>query len=177
MVFGGGAALHQHGQDSALFGCQLQAAGRDHAEFAGVFTDDGGEAVVAQAFLHNRKHVFASFGEQDAVGVQAGIGKTGREQISLAQHPEDGPVQTGEDAGGEQGRGGGMFGVRPGGGGFVQRAEADTTGWQNRVDFRNSQRKGPVFRIACVTPLDTGNTLAQQGHGWWGREHNKNITA
>ena len=172
-LLGWRATLHQHGENAALFGSQLQPAGGDHTEFAGIFAGDGGEAVVAQALLHNRQDVFAGFGEEDAVGVQAGIGQAGGEQVGLAQHPEDGPVQAGENAGGKQGRGSGVFGVRPGGGGFVQRAETDAAGGQGRVDVRDAKGQDTVFRIACVTPLNPGNTLAQQGHG--GSEHKANI--
>jgi hypothetical protein len=134
-----GAAAEQDRQDAGLLRRQLQPARGNHAQPPGVFGHHGGKAGMAQAFFHDGQHIPAGLGEHDPVRLQPGAGEAGGEQIGLSQNPQDGTVQPGQDAGGEQGGGGGVFRVGPGRGGFMQRPQADAAGGQNLIDRLDTQ--------------------------------------
>jgi hypothetical protein len=56
---------------------------------------------MAQTFLHDRQHRLAGLDEDHPVGLQSGARQAGSEQVRLAQHPQDRPIESGQQAGDE----------------------------------------------------------------------------
>ena len=146
------AAAQQGGHHAGFFRPKLQAAGRDEAQAAGELPHHGGEAGMRQAFLHRRQHVFAGFGEHQAVGVQTSAGEAMGEQIRLLLYPQHRPFHSGQHAGEEQGRRGAMFGIRAGACDLMQRAQ-EKRGEGGDAEF---DRPWGRMRVPALDPRDLG---------------------
>ncbi len=126
---------------------------------------------MAQPFLHDGQHGFAGFGKHDPISFQPGGGKAWREQIRLLQDPQHRSVQTRQDAGDEQGRGGGMFGIRSSGGGFVQRIQAQAAagqhlvdnGYPKRYEFRNGASGNGASGMGMFKAANALSQITQHG--------------
>ncbi len=144
-----------------LFGGELQPAGGDQAQPSGQFAHHGGQGGMAQSLLHDRQNGFAGFRENDAIRLQPGGGEGGGKQVRSLQDPQHRSVQARQNAGGEQGRGGGVLGVGPGGGGFMQRPQAQAAGGKCLIDRRNADGDGFRRAVPAMGMLDAGDAFAQ----------------
>ncbi len=115
---------------------------------------------MAQPLLHRRQDIPARFDEQDTVQGQADIGQAWSEQVGLAQHPQDGAIEPREDRGGEQGRGGGVLGVRAAAHGFMQGAQRQAAIGQDRVNRRQADRHNAPFGF-CPPAFKLGDPCAE----------------
>jgi hypothetical protein len=120
---------------------------------------------MSETFLHDRQHLLACLGENDAAGVQPGTGEAGSKQIGLSQHPQDGTIQTRQDTGDEQGGGRGVFRIGAGRGGFMKGAEANAAGRQHSVDRRDVQGNRPFGGTTRVDAFDPRDPFPQVGDG------------
>ena len=86
-------APQQQGRAAAFLGGELEPARRGHRQ-PGDLADRGGEAAMARALLHHRKHllVIAAFGEEQAIGGQPRQSEAGREQVAAGERPEHLPA-------------------------------------------------------------------------------------
>jgi len=98
------AAQQQRGR-AAFLGGELEAAGRGHRH-APCLADHRGEPAVAQPLLHHRQHILvaAAFGVEDALRLQPGAGKAGREQVAAGERPQHRPRPPRRQRSEEQGR-------------------------------------------------------------------------
>ena len=129
---------------------------------------------MAQAFLHGLQNGvrLAGLGVDHPIGVQAGGGQAGGEQVGVFHHPQHRAALAGQDAGDEQRRGGAVLGVRAGAGHLVQDAERQAA--PGRAASIGGPR-GMVTRRWCGPgTLDAGDAGPQgfdqgsggQGGGW-----------
>ena len=135
----------RHGPGS--LGRQLQAAGTDHRQ-ADKLADNGAQTAEGQALLHVCQNILfpIGFDEDDAVGMEANLGKSRKEQIRPRQAPDDGAFGARGNAGDTKGCSRTIDGARAAACKLMQRSIGETTTRQGRIDFGNAkgQRSCPL---------------------------------
>ena len=162
------APQHQ-GRAASFLGGELEPAGRSHCQPSHL-ADHGGEAAVARALLHHRKHllVIAAFGVEQAIGRQPGLSETGREQIAAGQRPEHlaglppGDGEARGEGGDEQGRGGLVIGRKRRRRDLVQ-PPGQSAARQPFVHFRYVERQARPPVSGETGAFDPAHLLPQGG--------------
>ena len=116
---------------------------------------------MAQTFFHAEQYrpLVASFGEDDAIGMQPDAGERRREQVAGTQTPQDGAVEAGQYAGDEERGRRGMNSAEAAAGNLVQRAEDQPALRQAGVNCGDAERYDAMLRPAGL--LDAGYLVAQ----------------
>lgn len=142
------------------FRCELKAA-RCGEPQSPHLAHHRAEPRHGEPFLHRREHVGIArkLGMDHTIGVEAGLGEAGGEQITGMTAPQHRPLETRGDAGEEDGGAGLRSERRLGRRGLVQRAGGKAAAGQRGIHRRQAERQHAV-RYGIGT-LETGHPGAR----------------
>ena len=119
---------------------------------------------MAQAFFHRGQHIRIAprLHEDDPVGMEPGKLQRRREEIAPAQAPEDGAVETAEDAGEKDGRRC-VIGQLSAAADFVQGTRHEPASRKSAIDLVNAERQSAVPRADAFDQRDLRPKIGNDG--------------
>jgi len=151
-------APDDQGRHARGLGGQLQAT-RGSQSQARDLADDGSQSLIAQAFLDERQDLPLALclGIDHPVRMQARAQEPRGEQIPAGQAPEDGSLEPGRDACGEQGGAAGELGGEPGLDHLVEGTPGKATSRQVAIHVLKTEQQGfdlpqPAFVPSNLEP-------------------------
>ncbi len=149
-ISGAPPSSDRDGHLPAFLGGQLQAPRGRHREL-GDLADHAGQAAIFKTLFHGAQDrgLVAGLGEDHALGRQASLSQSWREEIALPQTPQHRSISARQDTGREACCGGAMKGAFSPAGHLMQRAHRQALAGQTLVDRADAERQHPTAGAAC----------------------------